>query len=89
MKVKYIGTATDQMMVGIGIFQPNDILEVSPILGKQLLQRPDFIEVVEKRKKPKPKISKVKVAKKAIPSTFVVKEEKEGGERSWEQDTSQ
>ena len=88
MKVKYIGTATDQMLVGIGIFQPNDILEVSPILGKQLLQRPDFIEVVEKRKRPKPKISerKVKVAKKAIPSTFV---EEEGGETTWEPDTSQ
>lgn len=82
VKIRYIGTAKDINLVGFGMLQPNDIIEVSPMVGKQLIQRPDFVEVVEKPKprrrvpRPKPIIA---VTAEAVPPAFEIKEESESG----------
>jgi len=51
MKVKYIGTASEVMIPGIGIVNPGDVLVVSDDVGRQLVARPDFENVVEPKVK--------------------------------------
>ncbi|RLG45125.1 MAG: hypothetical protein DRN81_02675 [Thermoproteota archaeon] len=75
MKVKYVGDVKDLLMPGVGLLQPDMVIDVAPEMAERLLQRPDFERVEEKRKAKKKSVRVI--------STFSV----EGGEESrWEHD---
>ena len=81
MKVKYVGTAREIMIPGIGIINPGDVIEVSPSIGETLVRRTDFVEVIEETKEERPEESET-----SLLSSFTLT--KGGESEEWEPDMS-
>jgi len=87
MKVQYVGTAKEVMIPGIGIVNPNDVIEVSEVIGQNLIQRVDFVEVVEERKEVAEEPAKVPTPEESESSLLSSFTLTKGGENEeWEPD---
>jgi len=83
MKVKYVGTAREIMIPGIGIINPGDVIEVSPSIGETLVRRTDFVEVIEEADR---QVERPEESETSLLSSFTLT--KGGESEEWEPDMS-